>query len=116
MTQQAHRKYSINRSSSSSLLLLISTILGYPVLWFLVPLVYVLTKVSIYWFLLAFFGGGIAYWAFGNTALKLFSLIAIVPCLGAGLICLFLQPHYLVESVSIEFLWPYSSVAGGKSQ
>lgn len=74
-------------ASTSTLLLLINTIIAYPVLWLVVPLAYLLSRASVYCMLAVFFGGGIAAWAFGNPFLQMVSFIAFLPCLGAILIC-----------------------------
>lgn len=72
---------------TASLFLLFATVLAYPALWFFVPLVYLLSRMSILWLIAFLFGGGVAAWAFGNPALQIISVIAIVPCVGAALIC-----------------------------
>lgn len=74
---------------TSSAFLLITTVLAYPGLWFLLPLVCVFSKLSIYWLFVAAFGGGIAVWALGNPTLKICAVIAVSPCLATALTCLF---------------------------
>ncbi len=74
-------------ASTATLFLLIITILAYPMLWFVVPLAYLLSRASLYWMLVMLFGGGIAVWAFGNPFLQMVSLIAILPFFGTMIIC-----------------------------
>lgn len=76
-------------SSTATLFLIFLTLLSYPWLWFVVPLAYLLSTVSVYWFLVVVFGSGIAVWAFGNAFLQMVSLIAFLPCLAAMVICAF---------------------------
>ena len=76
-------------TSIATLFLLFLTLIAYPLLWFLLPLVYILSKVSIYWLLAMLFGGGIAVWAFGNPFLQMISLIALLPCVTAMIVCVF---------------------------
>lgn len=72
----------------ASLFLIFTTILGSPALWGLAVLLpYLLSQISIYWALLLLSAGGIAAWALGNPFLQIASLIAIVPCMTAGLVC-----------------------------
>jgi hypothetical protein len=72
---------------TATLFLLFASVLAYPGLWFFLPAVYLLSRASILFLFVFLFGGGLAAWAFGNPALQIASWIAIVPCLGAALIC-----------------------------
>jgi len=72
---------------TASLFLLFATLLACPALWFFVPVIYLLSRSSILWLFAALFGGGLAVWAFGNPALQIISMIAILPCAGTALVC-----------------------------
>jgi hypothetical protein len=59
---------------------LLEMIIFTPLLWFGIPLVYLLSKVSLYWFLAFALGGGIMGLAFGSPLLKSISLLGFLPC------------------------------------
>jgi hypothetical protein len=72
---------------TASLFLLFATVLAFPGLWFFVALIYLLSRTSLLWLFVGLFGGGLAVWAFGNPALQIISVIAIVPCVVTALVC-----------------------------
>ena len=60
---------------------LLVTILFTPLLWLSIPLVFLLSRVSVYWLLAIVAGGSIAGWAFGSGPVKIITLIGFLPCL-----------------------------------
>ena len=63
----------------SSVFLLLLTVLDTPLIWYFLPVVFIFAAHSVTVFLLLFFGGQIVSWVFGSPALKLVTLIAMLP-------------------------------------
>jgi hypothetical protein len=63
------------------IVLLLVTVLFTPFVWGVIPLTFLLSQLSIYWFLAFFTGGTLAAWAFGGAGLKAITLVGFLPCL-----------------------------------
>jgi hypothetical protein len=66
-----------------TIVFLLEMIIFTPLLWFCIPLAYVLSRISLYWFLAFGLGGSVAGLAFGSPILKAVSLLGFLPCLFA---------------------------------
>jgi hypothetical protein len=67
----------------STVVLLLLTILATPLVWFFLPILFGISEQSFSFLVLLLSGGGIAAWIFSSAALKLVTLIAMLPCLFA---------------------------------
>jgi hypothetical protein len=73
----------------ASVFLLLITALSTPILWYFLPLIFGLSKQSFSIFILILFSGEIASWIFSSAALKLVTLIAMLPCVLVFGVCVF---------------------------
>jgi hypothetical protein len=73
----------------SSVVLLLLTVLATPLVWFFLPILFGISEQSFSFLVLILSGGGIAAWIFSSAALKLVTLIAMLPCLFALGVTLF---------------------------
>ena len=72
----------------STFCLILLTVLATPLVWYFLPLVPILAKESWEVFMLVLLSGGVVSWLFASPALKVVTLIALLPCLVTMLITL----------------------------